>query len=106
MLIQLNILTGGRGGKNLYIDIKKEGAKTDPHGTSKLASLAPTSCVSEASIFDKLHNHLDHVVIRKKSQQLTSKAAVSSSVINRCQVDKHGTGLLLSLKRVLDILQK
>ena len=28
------------------------------------------------------------------------------SIISRCQVDKHGTGLLLSLKKVLDILRK
>ena len=46
------------------------------------------------------------MLIRQKSLQLAGKAAMPDSVISRCQVDKHGTGLLLSLKRVLDILRE
>ena len=37
---------------------------------------------------------------------LAGKAASPDSVISRCEVDKHGASLLLSLKRVLDILHE
>ena len=46
-------------------------------------------------------------VIREKSQQqLASKATVPDSVISSCQIDKYGTGLLLSLKIILDVLSQ
>ena len=45
------------------------------------------------------------MLIRQKSKQLAGKAAMPDNVISSCQVDKHGTGLFLSLKRVLDILR-
>ena len=44
--------------------------------------------------------------IWQKSLQLAGKAVVQDNVITLCQVDTHGTGLLLSLKRVFDILQE
>ena len=55
-----------------YIDIKKEGAKTDARGdaisqTSKPASLAITVGEGEASISNKLQEHPNHVLIRQKS---------------------------------------
>ena len=74
--------------------------------TSKPTSLAITGGKSEASISDKLQDCLNHMLIRHKSQQLAGKAAVPDSVIRRCHVDKHGTGFLFSLKRVLDILSE
>ena len=72
---------------------------------SKPASLATTG-EGEASILDKLQDYPNHVFIWHKSQQLAGEAAVPDSVINRCQVGKHRTGLLFSLKRVLDILRE
>ena len=53
-----------------------------------------------------LQDHPNHVPIRQKSQQHAGEAAVPVRVISRCQIDKHGTGLLLSLERVFDILRK
>ena len=73
--------------------------------TSKPATLAVTGREGEASIFDKLQDHLDHVIIRKKSQQIAGEAAVLDSVISCCQVEKHGSDLLLCMKKVLNILK-
>ena len=70
---------------------------------SKPASLAITVDESETPISEKLQDYQNHVLIRQKSQQLAGETAVPHSDTSRCQVDKHGTGLLLSLKRVLDI---
>ena len=68
--------------------------------------LAVTSGEPKASILDELQNYPDYVLIREKSQQLAGEKAVLNSVISRCQVDKHDTGFLVSLKRVLDILRE
>ena len=66
---------------------------------------AVTNGEGEASISDKLQDHLGHVLIQK-SQQLAGEATVPDSIISRCQVDKHGTGIFLSLKRALSILHE
>ena len=71
---------------------------------SKPASLAITGGEDEAFMSDKLQDYPNHVLVRQKSEQLAGAAVVSDSVISRCQVDKHGTGLLLYLKKVLNIL--
>ena len=42
---------------------------------SQPASLTVTGSEGETSIPDKLYDHADHVLIRKKSQQLASEAA-------------------------------
>ena len=73
---------------------------------SKPASLAITGGENEAYILDKFQNHLDYVLIREKSQQLAGEAVVADSVKSFCQVDKHGTVLFLSLKKVLNILRE
>ena len=39
------------------------------------------------------------MLIRKKSQELAGKATVPDSVTSSCQINKYGTGLLLSLKK-------
>ena len=44
--------------------------------------------------------------VGEKSQQFAGEAAVPDSVIGCCLVDKHGTNLLLSLKRVLIVLRE
>ena len=70
----------------------------------RLRNPAVNGSKSETLISDKLHDHFDHVLIRKKSQQLAGKATVPDSVISSCQIDKYGTGLLFSLKRIFDVL--
>ena len=79
---------------------------SDVEATSKPASLAITGGEGKVFISDKLQDHLNHVLIQQKYQQLAGEAAAPVSVINCCQVDKHGNGLFLSLKRVLDILRE
>ena len=68
-IISISILSGCCEGKIVYIDIKKEGDQDRSLGdailqTSKPASLAITSGEDEASISDKLQDHLNHVLIR------------------------------------------
>ena len=63
-------------------------------------------CKGEASVPNKFHDHLDHVLVRQKSQQLAGEATVPDSVTSCCQIDKYGTGLLSCLKRILSILFK
>ena len=104
-----SILSRSCVGKIVYI--KKEGCQDQSlvnaiSQTSMPASLAITSGEGEASISDKLQDHFNHVLIWQKSQQLAGKAAVPDNVISCCRVKKHGTCLLLSLKRVLDILRE
>ena len=43
---------------------------------SKPAWLAVTSGQGEASVPNKFHNHLDHVLVRQKSQKLVDEATV------------------------------
>ena len=88
--------------------LKRRGAKTDPEERRFLddeaALLVVTGTKSETSVSDKLHDQSDSVLIRQKPQQLADKTIVPESVICRFQFDKYGTGLLLSLKRILDVL--
>ena len=67
--------------------------------TSKPTSFAITNGERKASASDKLQDRPSHVLIRRKFQQLAGKTAVPDSVISRCQVDKYGIRLLLSLKK-------
>ena len=46
------------------------------------------------------------MLVRKKSQKFAGEATVPDSVISSCQTDKHGTGLLFCLKRILNALRK
>ena len=62
------------------------------------ALLAVTGSKGETSVFDKLHNHFDHVLIRQKPQQLASKTTVPDSVISSCQIDKYSISLFLTSK--------
>ena len=62
------------------------------------ASLAVTGNKGKTSAPDKFHNHLNHVLIRKKSHLFAGKATVPDNVISHCQIDKYGTSLLFSLK--------
>ena len=73
---------------------------------SEPAWLAVTSCHGEASVPNKFHDHPDHVLVRKKSQQLAGEATVPDSVISSCQIDKQGTSLLFCLKRIFNVLPK
>ena len=41
---------------------------------------------------------------RNLSPEAAGKATAPDSVISRCQIEKYGTGLLLSLKRIPDVL--
>ena len=50
----------------------------------------------KAAIANNLHDHVDHVSIRKQSQQLAGEAAVPYGVIGCCEVDEHSPGLLFS----------
>jgi len=47
---------------------------------------------------------MDHVSIRRQSQQLAGEAAVPYSAVGCCEVDKHSSGLLFSRKTILDVL--
>ena len=91
--------------------IKKEGnqdrfVKDALSQTSKLVSLAAFSGKDEASILHQLQDYPDYVIIWERSQQLANEAMWPDSFISGCQVDKHGTGLLLSIKRILNALRK
>ena len=46
------------------------------------------------------------MLVWQKSQQLAGEATVSDNVIGSCQIDKHGTGLLFCLKRILNVFRK
>ena len=72
-IIGISILSGGCGGKIVYIDIKKEEGQDQSLGdavshTLKPALLAITGGECKASISDKLQEHPNHVLIRQKSQ--------------------------------------
>ena len=73
---------------------------------SKPAWLAVTIGQGKASVSNKFHDRLDHVLVQEKSQQLAGEATVPDSVMSSCQIDKHGTGLLFCLKRILNVLRK
>ena len=95
-----------------YMYMSKRGeAKTDLCGTpffrrrSVLGLLSPV--VRVKLLFPtKFRDHLDHVLVRQKSQQLAGEATVPDSVISNCQIYKHGTRLLFCLKRTLNVLRK
>ena len=73
---------------------------------SEPAWLAVTSGQGEASVLNKFHDHLDHVLVWQKSQLLAGEAAVPDSVISSGQIDRHGTSLLFCFKRILNVLHK
>ena len=87
----------------IYRYQREKGPKPIPEERRFSDVEAVTCGEGEASILDKFQDHPDHALIREKSQQLASEAAMPDSVISRCLVNKHGAGLL-SLKKVLDIL--
>ena len=108
-IIGISILSEGCGEKIVYIDVKKEEGQDESlriavSQTPIPASLAVTGDEGKVSLSDKLQDHPGHVLNREKSQQFAGEAAVPDSVIGCCQVDKHATGLRLTLKRILDIL--
>ena len=57
----------------------------------------------KTSVLDKYDN-FDHVLIWQKPQQLAGKTTVPDRVICRCQIDKYGTGLFLSVRRIFYVL--
>ena len=72
--------------------------------TSQANLISATGSEGKTSVFDKLHNHLYYVLAWKESEELTGDATVPGSVINRCQIYKHGTTLSFCLETVLNIL--
>ena len=52
--------------------------------TSEPAWLAVTSGQGKAFIPNRFHDHTDHVLVLKKSQQLAGEATVLDSVISSC----------------------
>jgi len=48
-------------------------------------------------------HHADRVSIGQQSQQLTGEAAMPYSVLDCCEIDKHGSGFLLSRNATLDV---
>ena len=70
------------------------------------AWVAVPSGQGKASVLNKFHYHPDHVLIRKKSQQLAGEATVPDSVISSCQINNHDTSLLFCLKKILNVLRK
>ena len=66
------ILSGNCGSKIVRIDVQQEGCQDRSlrdavFQTLQPASLAVTGSEGETSIRDKLHDHADHLLIRKKS---------------------------------------
>ena len=90
--------------------LKRRGSKTNPCGRqffwrrSLLDLLSPVVRVN--SVPNKFYDHLDHVLIRQKSQQLAGEATVPDGIISSCQTNKHGTNLLFCIKRILNVLRK
>ena len=68
------------------------------------ALFATTGDKRKAPALDKLRNHSYHVFVKQESEQLAVEATVPDSVISRCQIYKHGTGLSFCFKTVLDVL--
>ena len=71
-IIGISILSGGCGGKIIYIDNKRRGTQDLSLGDAiswmlKPALLAITDVEGEASILDKLQDHLNHMLIQQKS---------------------------------------
>ena len=52
----------------------------------------------------KVHDHTDHVPVWKQAEQLAGEAAVPYGIVGGCEIKEHSTGLLFSLKAVLDVL--
>ena len=46
------------------------------------------------------------MLIRQKPKQLAGETTALDSIVSSCQIDKHGTSLLLGLKRILNVLSK
>ena len=108
-VVSVDILPGGCGWQIVCIDVEQEESqdrslRDTVSQASEPASLAVTGGEGEAFVPGKLHNYSNHVLIRYKSQQLAGKATVPDNVISSSQIYKHGTGLLLCLEGVLDIL--
>ena len=78
----------------------------DHFQASEPAWLAVTGGQGEASVPNKFHDHPDHVLVRKKSQQFAGETTVPDSVISSSQIDKYGTSLHFCLKRILNVLRQ
>jgi len=62
----------------------------------KPAPLAISGGNGKAVIANHLHDHVDHVSIRKQLQQLAGEAAVPYGVVSCCEVDLQSSGFLFS----------
>ena len=85
-IVGTSILSGGCGRNILYTDIKKKGSqdrspKNAIFRTSNTATLAVTGGDVEASVFDKLQDHLGCVTMREKSHQLAAEVAGTGKVV-------------------------
>jgi len=78
--------------------LKRRGARTDLCGTPFLRCrnllLLQFPVARKAAIANLLHDHVDHVCIKRQLQQLAGEAAVPFSVVGCCEIDKHSFGLL------------
>ena len=71
---------------------------------SQPALLATIGGKCKAPVLDKLHDHSYHVFVWQESEQLAGKVAVLDSVISRCQIYEHDTGLSFCFQTVLYVL--
>ena len=64
--------------------------------------------VDEENDEEKYSAKIDRVgrSIKMLKEEIAGKVTVPESVISSCQIDKYGTGLLFSLKRILDVLNQ
>ena len=56
-------------------------------------------------VLSHLHYYSYRAFVRQESEQFTNEATEPYSVISRCQINKHGTGLFLCFKTVVALPQ-
>ena len=110
-VVSASILLGDYGRQIVDLNVEKKRSQDwslweTIFQASEPAWLAVTSGQGEPSVPNKFHDHLDHVLVQQKFQQLAGEATVPDSVMSSCQIDKHRTGLLFCLKRILKVLRK
>ena len=58
----------------------------------------------KAAIANHLHDHVDHVSVRRQSQQLAGEAAMPYIIVGCCEIAKHNSGLHFGQKAIPDVL--
>ena len=56
-------------------------------------SFGSTDGDGKAIVLNKLYDHSFHAFIRQESEQLVGEVTMPDSIINPCQIYKHGTNL-------------